>query len=126
MILKTKSLTNKVKISETARVEIEIQNKTAEQLSNPIARIGIPGGLTPEPWQLKELVEKNIVDYYEIFDSELVLYFRKLESKETRKVNIDLKAIIPGTYKGVASSVYLYYENEHKNWSSGLEIEVLN
>jgi uncharacterized protein YfaS (alpha-2-macroglobulin family) len=115
-----------VKISETARVEIEIQNKTAEQLSNPIARIGIPGGLTPEPWQLKELVEKNIVDYYEIFDSELVLYFRKLESKETRKVNIDLKAIIPGTYKGVASSVYLYYENEHKNWSSGLEIEVLN
>ncbi|MTH14262.1 TonB-dependent receptor plug domain-containing protein [Flavobacterium sp. LC2016-01] len=123
--LKTKSLVDKLKISETARVEIEIQNKSNEQLSNPIARIGIPGGLAPEPWQLKELIEKNVVDYYEIFGNELVLYFRKLDANETRKVNIDFKAVIPGKYKGVASSAYLYYENEHKNWNSGLEIEVL-
>lgn len=123
--LKTKILTNKIKISETARVEIEIQNNSNEEVSNPIARIGIPGGSTPEPWQLKELVDKNVVDYYEIFGNELVLYFRKLNSKEIRKVNIDLKAIVPGSYKGVASSAYLYYENEHKNWNSGLEIEVL-
>ncbi|GGF10913.1 TonB-dependent receptor plug domain-containing protein [Flavobacterium limi] len=126
LALKTKIANNTVKISETARVEIEIQNKSTQQLSNPIARIGIPGGMTPEPWQLKELVEKKIIDYYEIFDSELVFYFRKLDSRETRKVNIDLKAIIPGTYKAVASSVYLYYENEHKNWNQGLEMEVLN
>lgn len=125
LVLKTKLLKNTIKISETARLEIEIQNSSNNQVSNPIVRIGIPGGLTPEPWQLKELAEKNTVDYYEIFDSELVLYFRKLDSKETRNVNIDLKAIVPGKYKGVASSAYLYYENEHKNWNSGLEIEVL-
>ncbi|WP_431244781.1 TonB-dependent receptor plug domain-containing protein [Flavobacterium sp. P21] len=123
--LKTKSATNKLKISETARVEIEIQNNSNEQVSNPIARIGIPGGTTPEPWQLKELTDKNIVDYYEIFGNELVLYFRKLDAKEIRKVNIDLKAVVPGSYKGVASSAYLYYENEYRNWNSGLEIEVL-
>ncbi|MDR7210539.1 MG2 domain-containing protein [Flavobacterium piscis] len=125
LVLKTRIASNVLKISETARVEIEIQNKSTEQLSNPIARIGIPGGMTPEPWQLKELVEKNIIDYYEIFDSELVFYFRKFDSRETRKINIDLKAIISGKYKGVASSAYLYYENEHKNWNQGLEIEVL-
>ncbi|KFF06009.1 TonB-dependent receptor plug domain-containing protein [Flavobacterium reichenbachii] len=125
LILKTKSLANKVKISETARVEIEVQNNSNYQLSNPIARIGIPGGLTPEPWQLKELVEKNVVDYYEIFGSELVLYFRKLNPKETRKINIDLKAIVPGNYRAIASSAYLYYENEHKNWNQGIEIEVI-
>jgi len=125
LVLKTKSLANKVKISETARIEIEVQNTAKQQLSNPIARIGIPGGFTPEPWQLKELMEINKVDYYEIFGSELVFYFRKLEAKETRKINIDLKAIVPGIYKGIASSAYLYYENEHKNWNSGLEIEVI-
>ncbi|WP_291152766.1 TonB-dependent receptor plug domain-containing protein [Flavobacterium sp. UBA7680] len=125
LILRTKTEQNKVKISETARIEIEVQNNSTKQVSNPIARIGIPGGLTPEPWQLKELIDKNIVDYYEIFGNELVFYFRKLEAKETRKVNIDLKAIVPGKYKGIASSVYLYYENEHKNWNQGLEIEVL-
>ncbi|MES2575210.1 MAG: TonB-dependent receptor plug domain-containing protein [Bacteroidota bacterium] len=125
LILSTKSLTNKVKVSETARLEIEVQNNSANQLSNPIARIGIPGGLTPEPWQLKELMEKNIIDYYEIFGNELVFYFRKIDAKETRKINMDLKAIVPGNYKGVASSAYLYYENEHKNWNKGIEIEVV-
>jgi uncharacterized protein YfaS (alpha-2-macroglobulin family) len=124
LVLKTKSEINKLKISETARVEIEVQNKSEKQVSNPIARIGIPGGLTPEPWQLKELMDKNVVDYYEIFGSELVLYFRKLEAKEIRKVNLDLKAIIPGKYKAIASCAYLYYENEHRNWNSGIEIEV--
>lgn len=123
--LKTKSLVNKIKISETGRVEIEVQNKDKRQVSNPIARIGIPGGLTPEPWQLKELVEKNVIDYYEIFGNELVFYFRKLDANETRKINIDFKGIVPGNYKGVASSAYLYYENEHKNWNSGIQIEVV-
>lgn len=125
LILKTKSLMDKVKVSETARLEIEVQNNSINQLSNPIARIGIPGGLTPEPWQLKELMEKNIIDYYEIFGNELVFYFRKIDAKEIRKINIDLKAIVPGNYKGVASSAYLYYENEHKNWNQGIEIEVI-
>ncbi|WP_289666102.1 TonB-dependent receptor plug domain-containing protein [Flavobacterium panacagri] len=123
--LKTNVLQNKVKISETLRVQIEVENKTAKEVSNPIARIGIPGGLTPEPWQLKELVEKNAVDYYEIFGNELVFYFRKLNARETRKINVDFKAIVPGDYKGIASSAYLYYEKEHKNWNKGLEIEVL-
>ncbi|PAM94545.1 hypothetical protein B4N84_11225 [Flavobacterium sp. IR1] len=125
LVLNTKTANKKVKISETARIEIQIQNKSKQEVSNPIARIGIPGGLTPEPWQLKELTEKNIVDFYEILGNELVLYFRKLNSMEIRNVNIDLKAIIPGNYKAVASSAYLYYENEHRNWNSGLEIEVL-
>ncbi|WP_255494199.1 hypothetical protein [Hufsiella ginkgonis] len=29
-----------------------------------VAKIGIPGGLSPQPWQLKELTEKNEVAYY--------------------------------------------------------------
>jgi len=125
LALKTNILKSKLKISETARVEIEVQNKSENKISNPIARIGIPGGLAPEPWQLKELVEKNVVDYYEIFNNELVFYFRKLNGKEIRKINVDFKAIVPGNYRGVASSAYLYYENEHRNWNKGLEIEVL-
>ncbi|WDF64854.1 MG2 domain-containing protein [Flavobacterium sp. KACC 22763] len=123
--LKTNALQNKAKVSETLRVQIEVENKSTKEISNPIARIGIPGGLTPEPWQLKELVEKNNVDFYEIFGNELVFYFRKLNARENRKINIDFKAIVPGNYKGAASSAYLYYEKEHKNWNKGLEIEVL-
>lgn len=77
------------------------------------------------PVQLKELVEKEVIAYYEMFGSELVLYFRRFEAGETRKINIDLKAQVPGNYKGVASSAYLYYDNENKNWNNGLQVQVM-
>ena len=123
--LKTALTRSKVKVSETTRLEAEVTNNTKEMVVNPLVRIGIPGGTSPEIWQLKELVDKNVIAYYEIFSSELVLYFRNLNAQETRKINIDLKAQIQGTYKGVASSAYLYYNNEHKNWNPGLQVEVV-
>ena len=123
--LKTSLSSNKVKVSETARISAEVANTSKSVVNNPLVRIGIPGGMSPEPWQLKELVEKEIVDYYEIFGSELVLYFRQMGPQETRKINIDLKAQVPGQYLGIASSAYLYYNNEHKNWNNGLAVEVI-
>lgn len=122
--LKTMLSAGKVRISETARINAEVSNTSNAVVNNPLVRIGIPGGMSPEPWQLKELVEKEVVDYYEIFGSELVLYFRQMGPKETRKINIDLKAQVPGHYRGIASSAYLYYNNEHKNWNDGLAVEI--
>jgi alpha-2-macroglobulin-like protein len=122
--LTTNLLQSKIKISQTSRLEITIKNKENEVVFNPIARIGIPGGTVIEPWQLKELVEKEVVDYYEIFGNELVLYFRAIGALETKKINIDFKAILSGSYTGVASSTYLYYNNQHKNWNKGLEVEI--
>lgn len=122
--ISTQLLQSKINLSQTSRLEIMITNKVNEVVSNPIARIGIPGGTTIEPWQLKELIEKEKVDYYEIFGNELVLYFRHLGPNETRQINVDLKAIIAGNYTGVASSAYLYYNNENKNWKKGISIEI--
>ncbi len=122
--LKTKLLQKKVKLSETTRLEIEIKNKETNMIFNPIIKIGIPGGTMVEPMQLKELIEKQIIDYYEIFGNELVLYFRVLEPFQAKKINIDLKAVIPGIYQAVASSAYLYYDNQNKCWNKGLEIEI--
>lgn len=123
--LKTSIISSKVKVSETARINAVVTNTSKAVVNNPLVRIGIPGGMSPEPWQLKELVEKEIVDYYEIFGSELVLYFRQMGPQESRKINIDLKAQVPGKYSGIASSAYLYYNNEHKNWNNGLAVEVV-
>ncbi len=122
--LKTKLLQKKIKLSETTRLEIEIKNKEKNVIFNPIVKIGIPGGTMVEPMQLNELIEKQIIDYYEIFGSELVLYFRDLAKSEIKKINIDLKAIIPGNYQAVASSAYLYYDNQNKIWNKGLEVEI--
>lgn len=125
MELSTKLTRTSVKVSETTRIEAVVTNKTNEVVYNPLVRIGLPGGTSPEPWQLKELVDKGMIDYYEIFGSELVLYFRAMGKNETRTINIDLKAQIPGNYLGIASSAYLYYNNEHKNWNEGLSVEIV-
>lgn len=115
---------NAIKVSETARIEVEVTNKTKAVVQNPLVRIGLSGGVSPEPRQLKELMDKKVVDYYEIFESELVLYFREIGPAENRRINIDVKAQIPGNYVGIASSAYLYYNNEHKNWNNGLALEI--
>ncbi len=89
-----------------------------------VAIIGMPGGLSLQPWQLKELQEQAVFDFYEIIDDNLVIYYRELGPNETKTINLDLKAEVPGEYTGIASSAYLYYMNEHKYWINGLSVKI--
>lgn len=114
-----------VKTGETVRMEIAVTNEKAVLQGMSIAKIGIPAGLSAQPWQLKELTEKNEAAYYEIFDNCLVLYWMGFAPNETKTLRLDLKADIPGTYKAKASNAGLYYMPEHKHWNEGLEAEVL-
>lgn len=122
--LETQLVQKKIKVAETSRLNITVTNTSNEVVFNPLVRIGIPGGTTIETWQLKELVEKEKVDYYEIFNNELVLYYRTFNPLEKKQIQIDCKAIIPGNYQGVASSAYLYYDNTNKKWNKGLALEI--
>ena len=89
-----------------------------------LARIGIPGGLNFQPWQLKELREKGAIAFYETRPREVILYFRSLGPSEVREIPIDLVAEVPGKYVAPASSAYLYYTNDKKVWVAGLKIEI--
>jgi uncharacterized protein YfaS (alpha-2-macroglobulin family) len=111
-------------VGETIRMEIEVNQSKNILQPMAIAKIGIPAGLSAQPWQLKEIMEKNQAAYYEIFDNYLVFYWMGFSANETKTINLDLKAEIPGSYKGKASTVYLYYTPEYKNWNDGAEIEV--
>jgi len=111
-------------VGETVRMEIEVTNEQNILQPMAIAKIGIPAGLSVQPWQLKEIMEKNQAAYYELFDNWLVFYWMGMAPNETKKVNLDLKAEIPGTYKSKASNVYLYYTPEDKHWNDGVEITI--
>jgi hypothetical protein len=111
-------------VGETVRLNVEVSNEKDSALPMAIAKIGIPAGLSLQPWQLKELTENKEVAYYEIFDNYLVLYWMGFDKKETKKLFLDLKAEIPGTYLGKASNVYLYYTPEYRHWNEGLGIEI--
>ncbi len=119
--LKTVLKTGETTVGETVRLDMEVTNNQSVLQPMAIAKIGIPAGLSVQPWQLKELIEKNKVTYYEIFDNYLVFYWMGFAPNETKQLGLDLKAEIPGTYKGKASTVYLYYTPEYKYWAEGTE-----
>lgn len=111
-------------VGETVRMEIEATNQQDMLQPMAIAKIGIPAGLSVQPWQLKEIMEKNQAAYYELFDNWLVFYWMGFAPNETKKINLDLKADIPGVYKAKASNIYLYYTPEDKHWNDGVEVTV--
>jgi alpha-2-macroglobulin-like protein len=112
------------KIGETVRMQIAVENKESILQPMAIAKIGIPAGLTLQPWQLKELMEQNKVAYYELFDNYLVFYWMGFAPNETKTINLDLKANIQGNYKAKASNTYLYYTPEYKHWADGVAVEI--
>ncbi len=116
--LETTLNANNAKVGETVRLTTTIQNKTKKGHSSPIAIVGIPAGLSAQSWQLKELQEKGVYDFYEIKDNRVVFYYRQIAPSEQKLVPLDLKVEIPGSYEAEASTAYLYYTNEHKDWDN--------
>jgi hypothetical protein len=116
--LETDLAKNDIKMGETVRMRIEVSNLTKEGQPSTMAVIGLPSGLSAQPWQLKELMEKQAFDYYEISGNKLFLYYRQMKPSETKNIALDLKAEFPGTFYAPASSAYLYYTPENKCWKA--------
>lgn len=116
--LSTKLASKNIKVGETVRLTTELTNTTAEGQPMTMAIVGLPAGLSPQPWQLKELLEKKQVDFYEVIGNNVVFYYRQMAPSEEKTIHLDLKADIAGTYQAPASSAYLYYTDEHKHWTA--------
>ena len=116
--LQTKLASNKANVGETVRLKSVITNKKNEEVPSTMAIIGIPAGFSVQPWQLKELQEKNVFDYYEIKGNNIAIYYRGMGPKAVKEINLDLKAEMPGVYEAPASTAYLYYMNEFKTWTA--------
>ena len=122
--LETRIEKSSAKMGESVRVVARVENRTDAGQPMTVARVGLPGGLTFQNWQLKELREKGVIAFFETRAREVTLYFDQLKPKEAREVPLDLVATVPGTYTGPASSAYLYYTNDKRFWSDGLKFEV--
>lgn len=110
--------TNSLKVGETVRLTTKVSNKEDKGMPMTMAVVGIPSGLSAQPWQLKELQEKGTIGFYEITDNFVVFYFRDLAPNASHTINLDLKAEVPGEFEAPATSGYLYYTNEYKCWSN--------
>ncbi|MFK7947858.1 MAG: carboxypeptidase regulatory-like domain-containing protein, partial [Saprospiraceae bacterium] len=112
----------KAMIGETVRLKVELNSTHYVPIENPIAVVGIPSGLSLQPWQLRALEEKNAADYIELWNGYIVFYFRELTGEKV--INLDLKAEAAGTFEAPASSAYLYYDNDKKSWSLPQKVEI--
>ncbi|MCC7386996.1 MAG: hypothetical protein IT384_34480 [Deltaproteobacteria bacterium] len=115
---------SQLKMGDTVRLTATLSNKTHEGQPMTLARVGLPGGLTFQNWQLKELRENGTIAFFETRAREVILYFRDLKPSEVKSIPIDLVAQIPGKYTGPASSAYLYYTNDQKVWIDGLSVDI--
>lgn len=115
--LKTKMASKTANVGETVRMTATITNKKSTDVPSTMAIIGIPAGFTVQPWQLKEMQEKHVFDYYEMKGNNIAIYYRGMAPNAVKEINLDLKAEMPGVYDAPASSAYLYYTNEFKTWA---------
>lgn len=115
----------KVKMGETIRLTTTLSNKTDKGQPMTMVMVGIPAGLSLQAWQLKELQEKGVFDYYELFEGYAVFHYEQIKAKDNKTIHLDLKADIPGTYEAPASSAFLYYTNEHKTWAMPEKMVIL-
>jgi len=122
--IETKLASKNTRVGETVRLTATLSNTTADGQPMTIAIVGIPAGLSVQPWQLKELQEKKTVDFYEISGNSIALYYRALAPNARKEVLLDLKAEVPGKFESPASNAYLYYTAEKKNWVSGNTITI--
>jgi hypothetical protein len=113
-----------VAMGEGVRIHATVKNLGRAGVPMTLARVGIPGGLAFQTWQLKELRDKKLIDFYETREREIVLYFRSLAPEAVREIDLDLLAEVPGTYTAPASQAYLYYTDEHRHWVEPVVITV--
>jgi hypothetical protein len=113
-----------VKLGEGVVLRAHIENTAAGGVPMTLARVGIPGGLTFQTWQLKELRDRGAIDFYETRPREVILYWRALAPAAKKDVALDLLAAVPGSYEAPASSAYLYYTAEDKAWAPSVKVTI--
>jgi len=114
----------KVKKGGIVQMLVKLKNTSPEGQPMTLAAINIPGGCVVSPAQLRELQQTKLVDFYETKGNRIFLYHRQMKPSEEKTITLTLNPILEGTFESSASSAYLYYTAERKDWAAGLKLEV--
>ncbi|MBI2377225.1 MAG: hypothetical protein HYV07_24710 [Deltaproteobacteria bacterium] len=114
-----------LKMGDAVRVTATVTNKTGQGQPMTLVRVGLPGGLTSQTKQLKDLMDRKVVAFYETRPREVILYLAQLAPSEKKEIPLDLTAVVPGSYTGPASRAYLYYTDDKKVWVDPLKVSIV-
>ncbi len=122
--LSTELAGTELRVGQTVRLTATIDNVSGEAVASPIARIGLPGGLVFQDWQLRELKESGALATFETGPREVVAYFDAFAPGASKTLELDLVAEVPGRYTAPASSAYLYYSDADVRWVAGPTVTI--
>lgn len=126
--LTIQALLGSTSVSEGSLVPLEIRvtNEKKEDTGMVLVNLEIPAGLEASFDQLAQMKNvHNLVSHFEVKGEgrQLVLYFVSFRPNQVLDIHLDLIATIPGSYRASPSSVYEYYRDEVRGWtSSGLTL----
>ena len=109
---------------EAVGLKVRLVNTTDEGQPMTLVRVGLPAGLEVSNAKLDELKKAGRIDFWETRPREITLYYRALAPNAEKTLDLELTAAIPGRYEGPASSAYLYYTDEHKDWAAPMALVV--
>lgn len=106
----------------TASVKVtNNRNKAAQMI---IVDLGLPPGFQAATPDLDALVQKKVVQKYEMTGRQIILYFEKIEANATIEFSYTLQAKFPLKAQTPQSRVYEYYNPEVDGLAKPQELEV--
>lgn len=125
LMLETSLSSQVLKEGESTDIIVKVSNTSDVGVPMCVAIVGIPAGLEVRTGKLEELKKAGKIAFYELFGTDVVLYWRSLGPRGEANVRFDAVGAIPGCFEGPASRAYLYYTDEYKTWTAGMAIKVV-
>ena len=122
--LTTSLSTSKTLANKPVQMKVRLKNESKEGRPMTMAVVCIPGGCVVSPVQFKELMASKKVDFYETNGNKIYLYYRQLAPEEEKNIVLTLTPVVKGNYQASASSAYLYYTAEKKEWARGVGLTI--
>ncbi len=109
---------------EGSAAVLTVTVKAKENVSMPLAVIGIPAGFEVRHDQLKELMKENRISSYETLGNNVILYWREMAKDATKTVPLSMIATYPGQTQGISSYGYLFYTDEYQYYAPPAAAEI--
>lgn len=122
--LTTSISSQKIQLGKPVQMTVSLKNEQKEGRPMVVAIVNIPGGCVVSPIQFKELMASKKVDFYEVNGNRIYLYYRQMAPNETKSVTLTLSPVLKGSFQASASTAYLYYTAERKQWAKPISLTI--
>ncbi|MBR9860189.1 hypothetical protein GYB22_05470 [bacterium] len=100
------------KLGESGRLNIVLRNLENNPRSQMVAEVNLPGGVTANTEELRQLIKDGTISYYEVFGSKIYLYILEMGPKQEINFNLSITASMPGKYRSKPDHFMDYYQPE--------------